>query len=68
MKPDEFRRAAHDAVDWVADYLERIESFPVLSTVEPGAVRAQLPEHPPDDGESWETNWVMDFTPAGGET
>ena len=19
-----------------------------------------------DDGESWETNWVMDFTPAGG--
>jgi hypothetical protein len=20
-----------------------------------------------DDGESWETNWVMDFTPAGGE-
>ena len=54
MKPDEFRRAAHGAVDWVADYLERIESFPVLSTVEPGGVRALLPPHPPDAGESWD--------------
>ncbi|MEY2403893.1 MAG: aromatic-L-amino-acid/L-tryptophan decarboxylase, partial [Acidimicrobiaceae bacterium] len=54
MKPDEFRRAAHEAVDWVADYLERVESFPVLSTAEPGAVRALLPAHPPDTGESWD--------------
>jgi aromatic-L-amino-acid decarboxylase len=54
MKPDEFRRAAHEAVDWVADYLERVESFPVLSTVEPGTVRALLPPHPPDSGESWD--------------
>jgi len=53
MKPDEFRRAGHDAVDWVADYLERVESFPVLSTVEPGAIRALLPVHPPDAGEPW---------------
>ena len=54
MNPDEFRRAAHDAVDWVADYLERVESLPVLSTVEPGAVRALLPAHPPEDGEPWD--------------
>lgn len=54
MKPDEFRRAAHEAVDWVADYLERIESFPVLSTVEPGSVRAMLPAHPPEAGEPWD--------------
>jgi aromatic-L-amino-acid decarboxylase len=54
MNPDEFRRVGHEAVDWVADYLERVESFPVLSTVEPGAVRARLPEHPPDVGESWD--------------
>jgi len=53
MKPDEFRRAGHAAVDWVADYLERVESFPVLSTVEPGAVRARLPLRPPDLGEAW---------------
>jgi aromatic-L-amino-acid decarboxylase len=54
VNPDEFRRAAHDAVDWVADYLERVESFPVLSTVEPGAVRGSLPLHAPEDGESWD--------------
>jgi aromatic-L-amino-acid decarboxylase len=54
MKPDEFRRAGHEAVDWVADYLERVETFPVLSTVEPGAIRARLPSHAPDDGEPWD--------------
>jgi aromatic-L-amino-acid decarboxylase len=54
MNPDEFRRAAHEAVDWVADYLERVESFPVLSTVEPGAIRAMLPPHPPETGEAWD--------------
>jgi len=53
MSADEFRRAAHEAVDWVADYLERVESLPVLSTVEPGAVRALLPAHPPENGEPW---------------
>ncbi|MEY2453654.1 MAG: aromatic-L-amino-acid/L-tryptophan decarboxylase [Acidimicrobiaceae bacterium] len=54
MNPDEFRRAAHEAVDWVADYLEHVESFPVLSTVEPGAIRAMLPPHPPETGEAWD--------------
>ncbi|MEY2432291.1 MAG: aromatic-L-amino-acid/L-tryptophan decarboxylase [Acidimicrobiaceae bacterium] len=53
MKPDEFRRAGHEAIDWVADYLERVETFPVLSTVEPGQVRAKLPPHPPENGEPW---------------
>ena len=48
MKPDEFRRAGHEAVEWVADYLERVETYPVLSTAEPGAVRALLPPHPPE--------------------
>jgi aromatic-L-amino-acid decarboxylase len=54
LNPDEFRRAAHEAVDWVADYLERVDSFPVLSTVAPGSVRALLPPHPPDAGEPWD--------------
>lgn len=54
MNSDEFRRAGHEAIDWVADYLERVESFPVLSTVEPGAVRALLPPHPPEAGEPWD--------------
>jgi aromatic-L-amino-acid/L-tryptophan decarboxylase len=53
MSPDEFRRHGHAAVDWVADYYSRIESFPVLSRVEPGQVRASLPARPPAKGEDF---------------
>ena len=31
MSSEEFRRHGHAAVDWVASYLERLETFPVLS-------------------------------------
>jgi aromatic-L-amino-acid decarboxylase len=41
-------------VEWIAQYLERIEEFPVLSRVAPGEVRAALPPHPPDQGEPFE--------------
>jgi aromatic-L-amino-acid/L-tryptophan decarboxylase len=54
MTPAEFRRAAHDTVDWVADYLERVEEFPVLSRVEPGEIRSGLPADPPAAGEPWD--------------
>src|ERR1700732_3744355 len=51
MTPDEFRRHAHAVVDWMADYYARIESFPVLSPVEPGQIRASLTADPPLKGE-----------------
>ena len=54
MTPDEFRRHGHAVVDWVARYMERVEEFPVLARVEPGAVRAQLPPHPPEHPEQFE--------------
>jgi aromatic-L-amino-acid decarboxylase len=54
MTPDEFRRHGHAVVDWIADYYERIESFPVLSPVAPGAVRDALPAGPPEKGEGFE--------------
>jgi aromatic-L-amino-acid decarboxylase len=53
MSPDEFRRHGHAVIDWIADYYERIESFPVLSPVAPGAVRAALPPEPPERGEGF---------------
>ena len=37
--------------DWIADYQERIESFPVLSQATPGQVRAALLVEPPVHGE-----------------
>lgn len=51
MTPDQFRRHGREVVDWIADYLERVESLPVRSPVEPGQIRDLLPEHPPEQGE-----------------
>jgi len=51
MTSDEFRRHGHAVVDWIADYRDRIESFPVLSQVKPGEVRAALPPSAPLEGE-----------------
>jgi len=54
MTPDEFRRYGRAVVDWIADYYERIEEFPVLSQARPGELRTALPPHPPDIGEPFE--------------
>ena len=51
LSPDEFRAAAHAAVDWIAEYLEHPERVPVLSRVQPGDIRRALPATPPTQGE-----------------
>jgi aromatic-L-amino-acid/L-tryptophan decarboxylase len=51
MTPEEFRRNGHAVVDWIADYYARIESYPVLSRVAPGQIRASLPMAAPQKGE-----------------
>jgi aromatic-L-amino-acid decarboxylase len=38
------------ALDWVADYLERVRELPVLAQVAPGEVRTSLPAQPPERG------------------
>src|SRR5882672_98812 len=52
MSKEDFRRFGHELVDWVAEYLEHVEDLPVLSQIEPGELKAQLPTSPPDKGES----------------
>ncbi len=46
-----FREDGYRAVDWAADYLDRLRELPVLAQVEPGDVRARLPASPPDQAE-----------------
>ncbi|NWF81320.1 MAG: aminotransferase class V-fold PLP-dependent enzyme [Chloroflexi bacterium] len=48
MHPDEFRRAGHTLIDWIAAYRERAAELPVWSRVAPGTIRAQLPATPPE--------------------
>jgi aromatic-L-amino-acid decarboxylase len=54
MSPEEFRRQGHAVVDWIADYRSRVESYPVLSRVQPGEIRSQLPPAAPEHGESFD--------------
>jgi len=53
MDPEEFRRFGHQVVDWIADYRARAAQHPVMSRVEPGSVRAQLPASPPQTPEGF---------------
>jgi aromatic-L-amino-acid decarboxylase len=54
MTSDEFRRRGREVVEWIASYMERVENLPVLSQVQPGQVRSQLPPMPPELGEPFE--------------
>src|SRR5258705_8341154 len=56
MTPEEFRRAAHELVDWIADYRARMNAGDarVMPEVAPGWVRGQLPTSPPAKGEPFE--------------
>lgn len=51
MTPEEFRAAAHELVDWIADYRERVPDLPVRSEVAPGQVRSALATAPPEGPE-----------------
>ena len=55
MSIEEFRRNGRAVIDWIADYYERIESFPVLARVQPGEIRASLPQQPPANGEPFDS-------------
>src|SRR5690349_13303445 len=47
----ELRAALHRTADLIADYLERVEGYPVLPPVSPGDVGRALPAAPPAEGE-----------------
>jgi aromatic-L-amino-acid decarboxylase len=38
-------------VEWIAEYLEHPERYPVKSRVGPGDIRRALPDHAPAEGE-----------------
>jgi aromatic-L-amino-acid decarboxylase len=55
MTPEEFRRHGHAVVDWIAEYLQNTEQWPVMSQVRPGEIRSKLPPEPPDTGEPFDS-------------
>jgi aromatic-L-amino-acid decarboxylase len=55
MDSAEFGKHAHHLVDWMTDYLEKIDSYPVKPRVQPGEILRQIPKSPPENGESFDT-------------
>src|SRR5215469_16438904 len=49
---EDFRRAGHGAVDWIAEYLRDTRRYPVLPSVRPGELIDSLPRSAPESGES----------------
>ncbi|ONI82972.1 aspartate aminotransferase family protein [Actinosynnema sp. ALI-1.44] len=54
MTPEEFRAAAHELVDWIADYRATLAQRPVQAQVRPGEVAGKLPSAPPRAPESFD--------------
>jgi aromatic-L-amino-acid/L-tryptophan decarboxylase len=54
LSTSRFREEGKKIIDWIADYYENIEKFPVLSRVKPGEIINSLPASPPQKGESFD--------------
>src|SRR5687767_13954344 len=61
MHSEDFRRHAHQLVDWMADYMRDVGQRPVTPDVNPGDILRQLPPLPPVDGEPF-AQLFQDFT------
>lgn len=53
MPKEDFRRFGYEIIDWIADYFENIETFPVLSQNQPNDLRNALPKSAPEKGEDF---------------
>jgi aromatic-L-amino-acid/L-tryptophan decarboxylase len=54
MPGEEFRSAGIQMINWIADYLENIDSLPVVSKNSPGDLKNQIPQSPPSSAEDFE--------------
>ncbi|KAK6932130.1 Pyridoxal phosphate-dependent decarboxylase [Dillenia turbinata] len=54
LDPEEFRRQGHIVIDFLADYYQNVEKYPVLSQVEPGYLRKIFPESASNNHDSIE--------------
>ena len=55
MTSDEFRKHAHELVEWMAGYMENVENWPVKSPVKPGEIFNKIPDKPPQNSESFDS-------------
>jgi len=53
MTVAEFRRHAHQVADWIADYLDRVATLPIIPARKPGETYDMLPDHAPEQPEDF---------------
>jgi aromatic-L-amino-acid decarboxylase len=51
---EDFRRAGHETVDWIAKYLAEVSAMPVLAQTRPGELLDALPKSAPEQGEPFD--------------
>ncbi len=49
MTPEEFRKAGHQLIDWIADYRSGIDQMPVKAQVQPGDIKNRFERSAPED-------------------
>ena len=54
MNTEDFRKHAHELVDWMADYFDTVEDLPVLPDLSPGDIIKQIPETAPEQAEPFD--------------
>lgn len=57
---DDFTNNGYRLIDWLKEYFENIEQYPVVPQIEPGEIEKNLPYSPDESGESIE-NILADF-------
>jgi aromatic-L-amino-acid/L-tryptophan decarboxylase len=55
MTREEFKKYGHEIVDWMAQFYEEIETYPVRSQAGPKDVLGRLPKEAPEKGEPFES-------------
>jgi len=54
MTPSEFKQWGYRFVDWISNYLEHSDQYPVLSNAKPGDIRKRLPSKAPQNPEPFD--------------
>ncbi len=54
MSSEEFKKFGYELIDWAANYIDNLESYPVLPNVKPGDIKSKLPNNAPEKSQPFE--------------
>lgn len=60
MPKEEFKKYGYEIIDWVANYLDEINSYPVSPNIKPGDIKLKLPKNAPLNSAGFQ-NFISDL-------